>query len=84
MRTSNLAEGILRILEGMKAMVEFRSVDVHTSDMERADIAIVTEDAVPEEVDAIAAMAAKWAELAPSQDGDEEQKEREGQEAGKQ
>ncbi|MDD2454219.1 MAG: hypothetical protein PHS90_10055, partial [Synergistaceae bacterium] len=66
---SDLVEGIPYILEGLKGALEFRSLDILASDMERADFTIVTEAAKQEDIDAISAMAAKWSAM-----GAEEQK----------
>ena len=66
---SDLVEGIPYILEGLKGALEFRSLDILASDMERADFTIVTEAAKQEDIDAISAMAAKWSTM-----GAEEQK----------
>lgn len=59
----DLVEGIPYILEGLKGSLEFRSLDILASDMERADFTIMTEEAKQEEIDAISAMAAKWSAL---------------------
>ena len=65
----DLVEGIPYILEGLKGSLEFSSLDILASDMERADFTIMTEEAKQEEIDVISAMAAKWSAL-----GAEEQK----------
>jgi len=71
---SDLVEGIPYILEGLKGALEFRSLDILASDMERADFTILTEEAKQADIDAITAMAAKWSSLA------EQGKEGEGEE----
>ncbi len=64
----DFAETIPLVLEGMKAALEFRSVDVTGAGMERADFTIITEDVRQEDVDAITALAEKWAERAEGDD----------------
>ena len=70
----DFVENIPMFLEGLKAAIEFKSLDILASDMERADFTIMTETAQQAEIDAISAMAAKWSSMA------EEGKEGEGQE----
>lgn len=60
-------EGIPYILEGLKASVEFKSLDILASDMERADFTIMTEPAQKAEIDALSALAAQWS--AKAQEG---------------
>ncbi|MDK2959620.1 MAG: hypothetical protein PWP47_1664, partial [Synergistaceae bacterium] len=60
---SDMAEGVPSFLEGLKGALEFRSLDILASDMERADFTIVTEAAKQEDIDAISAMAAKWSAM---------------------
>jgi hypothetical protein len=68
----DLVEVIPLFLEGLKASLEFRSLDITGSAMERADFTFITEDVNQEDVDAITALAEKWGELASDEDDDEE------------
>lgn len=69
----DFVENVPLFLEGLKAAIEFKSLDILASDMERADFTILTEEARQEDIDAISAMAAKWSSMA------EQGKEKEGQ-----
>jgi hypothetical protein len=69
----DFVENVPLFLEGLKAAIEFKSLDILASDMERADFTIMTEEARQEDIDAISAMAAKWSSMA------EQGKEKEGQ-----
>ncbi len=59
----DVADTIPLFLEGLKALVEFRSLDITSSSMNRADITLVTEEADQKEIDAISALAEKWVEM---------------------
>ena len=60
----DFVEGIPFILQGVKAALEFRSLDITGAGLERADFTVITEDVKQEDVDAISALAEKWAKIA--------------------